>query len=51
MDDSVEDPRLPHHRHPKELVSLNRLAGTLYLYLFIYVCVCVQVLCVYVFIL
>ncbi|KAF3456936.1 hypothetical protein FNV43_RR01590 [Rhamnella rubrinervis] len=35
MDDSVEDPRLPHHRHPKELVSLERLAelGVLYWHL------------------
>lgn len=27
MDESEEDPRLPHHRNPKELVSLDHLAG------------------------
>ena len=27
MDESDEDPRLPHHRNPQEFVSLDRLAG------------------------
>lgn len=27
MDDSDEDQRLPHHREPKEFVSLDQLAG------------------------
>lgn len=27
MDDSNEDQRLPHHREPKEFVSLDKLAG------------------------
>lgn len=27
MDDSDEDQRLPHHREPKEFVSLDKLAG------------------------
>lgn len=27
MDDSDEDQRLPHHREPKEFVSLEKLAG------------------------
>ncbi|KAF5194821.1 hypothetical protein FRX31_015592 [Thalictrum thalictroides] len=28
MDDSDEDRRLPHHRDPKEFVSLDQLAGS-----------------------
>ena len=27
MDESDEDPRLPHHRNPQEFISLDRLAG------------------------
>lgn len=27
MDDSDEDQRLPHHRNPKEFVSLEKLDG------------------------
>ena len=27
MDDSDEDERLPHHRNPKEFVTLEKLAG------------------------
>jgi len=27
MDDSEEDQRLPHHKDPKEFVSLDKLAG------------------------
>jgi hypothetical protein len=27
MDESNEDPRLPHHRNPQEFVSLDHLAG------------------------
>lgn len=27
MDDNDEDQRLPHHREPKEFVSLDKLAG------------------------
>lgn len=27
MDESDEDPRLPHHRIPKEFVPLDHLAG------------------------
>lgn len=27
MDDSNEDQRLPHHREPKQFVSLDKLAG------------------------
>lgn len=27
MDDSDEDQRLPHHREPKEFVSLDQLTG------------------------
>lgn len=27
MDDSNEDQRLPHHKEPKEFVSLDQLAG------------------------
>jgi len=27
MDDSNEDQRLPHHREPKEFVSLKQLEG------------------------
>ncbi|XP_059446678.1 acireductone dioxygenase 1-like [Corylus avellana] len=35
MDESEEDPRLPHHRNPKEFVSLDHLAdlGVLYWHL------------------
>lgn len=29
MDDSNEDQRLPHHKEPKEFVSLDQLAGKL----------------------
>lgn len=29
MDDSDEDQRLPHHKEPKEFVSLDQLAGKL----------------------
>jgi len=29
MDDSNEDPRLPHRRNPNESVSLDQLAGDL----------------------
>lgn len=28
MDDSKEDQRLPHHRNPKQFVSLDKLSGT-----------------------
>lgn len=28
MDDSDEDQRLPHHKDPKEFVSLDQLSGT-----------------------
>jgi hypothetical protein len=28
MDDSEEDQRLPHHRNPKQFVSLDKLSGT-----------------------
>lgn len=28
MDDSEEDQRLPHHREPKEFVSLEKLKGS-----------------------
>lgn len=46
MDDSVEDPKLPHHRHPKEPVSLDRLAGTLSIH--VYICILVYIyVCVY----
>ena len=44
MDDSEEDQRLPHHKDPKEFLSLDKLAGlfvcfnsvffSLFLYLF-----------------
>lgn len=27
MDDSDEDQRLPHHKEPKEFVSIDQLAG------------------------
>jgi len=30
MDDSDEDQRLPHHKEPKEFVSLQQLEGLLY---------------------
>jgi len=30
MDDSNEDPRLPHRRDPNESVSLDQLAGDLF---------------------
>jgi 1,2-dihydroxy-3-keto-5-methylthiopentene dioxygenase len=44
MDESEEDPRLPHHRNPKEFVSSDHLAGqtsfslrlSLFIYLYIY---------------
>lgn len=35
MDDSDEDQRLPHHREPKEFVTLDKLAG-IKLYTFLY---------------
>ena len=37
MDESNDDPRLPHHRNPKEYVSVDTLAGQspLSLYLFL----------------
>lgn len=28
MDESLEDQRLPHRRHPDELVSLDKLEGS-----------------------
>lgn len=30
MDDSNEDQRLPHHKEPKEFVSIDQLAGKVF---------------------
>lgn len=45
MDDSKEDQRLPHHKEPKEFVSLDQLAGKVlvacvsYIYTLLVACV------------
>ncbi|XP_024005667.1 1,2-dihydroxy-3-keto-5-methylthiopentene dioxygenase 2 isoform X1 [Eutrema salsugineum] len=48
MDDSEEDQRLPHHKNPKEFISLDKLAGV-FVYVFIVVSLCLSVICLLIF--